>query len=77
MFKVIQEQTKGGCFNSTISKLEAVQFNTLTVSAKHDYLQENYFDRGHGEGAENLLAFADAIKVYGSHNVTSHTIILH
>ena len=75
-FRVIQEQTAGGCFNSTISHAEAVGFNLLTLTHKDEYLQKNFFSKGHGEGAENLLNLADAIKVYGMTNVVSYTILL-
>ena len=75
MKTVIQEQTQGGCYNSTISKAEAVSFNLMTSSHKEDYLQENYYSKGHGEGAENLITLAVAIKTYGKEHVSSCTIM--
>ena len=75
MKTVIQEQTQGGCYNSTISKAEAVSFNLMTSSHKEDYLQENYYSKGHGEGAENLLALAGAIEEVGVEYVSSYTVM--
>ena len=75
-FRVIQEQTQGGCFNSTISQAEAISFNLLTSTHKEEYLQEHYFSKGHGEGANNLINLAHAIKEFGMLNVSSYTILL-
>lgn len=74
MFTVIQEQTTGGCFNSQIQITEAEDFNRLTPMERENYLQENFYDNGHGEGAANLEALAGAIREFGASNVTT-TII--
>ena len=74
--KVIQAQTEGGCYNSTITPIEAAGFNLLTPSDQEEYLQDCYLSRGHGEGADNLLALAEAIKSHGIDRVTTYTILI-
>ena len=76
MFTVIQEQTSHGCFDSTISMEEAISFNMLPPSAQEDYVQDQFFSKGFGEGANNLYALSDAIKEHGMENVVSYTITI-
>ena len=76
MKRIIQEQTAGGCFNSTIELPEAILFSQLSPANKEEYMQEIYFSKGHGEGAENLIRFADAIKQFGKDCVSSYTILI-
>lgn len=74
MFTVIQEQTTGGCFNSTIDKGEAVDFNKMSLSEREVFLQENFYDRGFAEGANNLINLAGAIREFGYSLVNTCTI---
>ena len=77
MFTVIQEQTTGGAFHSTIDKGEALNFNALTLVQREEYLQRHFYSRGFGEGANNLVNLASAIREFGYQQVNTCTIYTH
>ena len=76
MFRVIQEQTANSKFNSTISHADAIGYNLLTLTHKDAFLQSQFLDKGHNEGANNLINLAHAIKEFGIEQVSSYTILL-
>jgi len=61
---VILSQTSQGLYNSIPTRKEVETFNSMTDFEKNEYLQDTYYNNGHGEGASNLKALAEAASRY-------------